>query len=79
MPITRFLWTEHVLLRADQRRFTTVEIETAVQTQHPHRTRNAGEGHWRVETDRLVVIYDHPAGDERTVRILTAWRPRRRR
>lgn len=79
MTVSRFVWTDHVLLRAGQRRFTRVEVEAAVQTQHPHRTRNPGDGNWRVETDRLVVIYDHPAGDEDTVRILTAWRPRRRR
>lgn len=44
---------------------------------HRARRRNAGEAAWLVVSGRLVVVYEHPDGDDPLVaRIVTVWRRR---
>jgi hypothetical protein len=80
MTIERFKWTIHAEDRLSQRGVTRVSVEHAVRELHPFRTNNQGAAEWRVDTGRLVVIYDHPAGgDVDMARIVSVWSKRQRR
>lgn len=62
-PIT-VLWTDHALAKAEHLGIARADIESAVLAGHAQRRRNAGAADWRVDADRLAVIYNHPdAGD----------------
>jgi hypothetical protein len=68
-------WTDHALTKARFLGFAREDVERAVLDGHRSRRRNAGDAEWRVTSGRLVVLYDHPDGDDRSVaRIVTLWR-----
>jgi hypothetical protein len=53
------------------------DIALAVLGHHKSRERNHGAAQWRVTVDRLVVVYDHPDGDDTgCARVVTLWRRR---
>ncbi len=81
MPIERFVWTTHAEERLYDRKLTRHLVEQAIREGHPMRETNAGEADWRVISGQLVVIYDHPDGDDiDAARIVSVWtRPRKRR
>jgi hypothetical protein len=73
----RFRWTDHALAKAQVLGISHTDVETAVLEGHGQRRRNAGEAEWRVTSGGLVVLYDHPDGDDpATARIVTIWRRR---
>lgn len=80
MPITRFVWTDHAVLRLVQRRLEHSDVEEAIRTSHDERRVNEGEADRLVEGVtplgvRIEAIYDHPVGtDEARIRIVSAWR-----
>ncbi|HEY4811530.1 MAG TPA: DUF4258 domain-containing protein [Solirubrobacteraceae bacterium] len=80
MPITRFVWTDHTILRLAYRRLERSDVEEAIRTSHDERRVNEGEADWLVQGMTplgvwIEAIYDHPVGgDETTVRIVSAWR-----
>jgi hypothetical protein len=80
MTIDRFTWTIHAEERLPQRELTRARVERAVRELHPIREANQGAAAWRIDTGRLVVVYDHPDGDDiDAVRIVSAWSKRRRK
>jgi uncharacterized protein YjiS (DUF1127 family) len=73
------IWTVHALERLPERGLSRDEIERAVRRLHPLRQPNEGEADWRIDTRRFVVLYDHPdKSDPDAIRIVTAWRKRRK-
>lgn len=79
MAIDRITWTDHALLRLDQRGLSALAVEAAVRDGHDNRVHNLGEADWLVETviangRGLGVIYDHPVrGDDTHALIVSAW------
>lgn len=79
MPIERFIWTDHALLRLEQRGLTRFEVEEAVREGHEIRHVNPGDADWRVEgvrTDgrRFVVVFDSPVREgDRAACVVSAW------
>jgi hypothetical protein len=68
-------WTLHALDKARQLGFARSDIETAVLDGHRERRRNTGKAAWQVISGRLVVVYEHPDGDDLlTARVVTVWR-----
>lgn len=64
----RFVWTFHALERLTERGLTREDVEQAVGDEHPIRKANSGEADWRVDTGRIVVLYDCPdKGDINTI------------
>lgn len=73
----RVAWTDHALVKARALDIAHADVEAVVLEEHPARRRNAGAARWRVSSGRLVVLYDHPDGDdETTARVVTVWRRR---
>jgi hypothetical protein len=79
-PIDRFRWTDHALLRLDQRHLATFEVEQAIREQHEARRPNDGRANWLIAAKTpdgraFEAIYDHPiAGDESVALIVSVWR-----
>ncbi len=70
-------WTLHALDKAQQLGFARIDVEAAVLGGHRARRRNTGEAAWMVVVGRLVVVYEHPDGDDPLVaRVVTVWRRR---
>lgn len=70
-------WTRHALDKAQQLGFPRHDVEAALLDRHRERRRNRGNAGWRVTAGRLVVVYEHPDGDDLQVaRIVTIWRQR---
>jgi hypothetical protein len=75
-PIT-VIWTLHALDKARQLGFARSDVEDAVLSGHRSRRRNAGEAAWMVVAGRLVIVYEHPDGEDPLVaRVVTVWRRR---
>jgi hypothetical protein len=75
----QFVWTFHALERLAERGLTREDVEGAVHDEHPTRETNPGKADWRIDTGRIVVLYDCPdKRDIDVIRIVTAW-PKRRR
>lgn len=74
---TRIRWSDHALVKAAAFGLARADVEAVVLEGHATRQRNAGAARWRVSTGRLVVLYEHPDGDdETTARVVTLWRRR---
>jgi len=70
-------WTRHALEKAQQLGFARDDVESALLDRHRERRRNTGKAGWRVVADRLVIVYEHPDGEDPLVaRIVTIWRQR---
>ena len=70
-------WTLHALDKAQQLGFPRIDVEAAVLGGHRARRRNAGQAAWMVVAGRLVVVYEHPDGDDPlAARVVTVWRQR---
>jgi len=70
-------WTLHALDKARQLGFSRGDVEAAVLGGHRRRRRNPGNAGWQVVHGRLVVVYEHPDGDDSTTaRVVTVWRQR---
>jgi hypothetical protein len=75
-----FLWTSHALKRLSERGLTRRAAEQAVRDLHPLRVPNDGAADWRIDANRISVLYDHPVANKtNVVRIITAWPKRRER
>jgi hypothetical protein len=80
VAIEHFLWTEHAVLRLDQRRLPRSDVEQAIRDNHGERLANDGQADWLIASVtalgvRFEAIYDHPVeGDEHVARIVSAWR-----
>lgn len=78
--IARFTWSDHALLRLDQRHLATFEVEQAIREHHEARRPNDGRADWLIAAKTpdgraFEAIYDHPAaGDEALARIVSVWR-----
>jgi hypothetical protein len=71
------IWTLHALDKARQLGFARSDVEDAVLSGHRARRRNAGEAAWMVVAGRLVIVYEHPHGEDPLVaRVVTVWRRR---
>jgi hypothetical protein len=73
-------WTKHAEARLAAWRLNGFEVEEAVRHLHCLRTKNRGDGDWRIDAplsdrpDILVVIYDHAEDiDAGMARIVTVW------
>lgn len=70
-------WTDHALDKAQQFSFARHDVESALLDGHRKRRHNKGRAAWQVVAGRLVVVYEHPDGDDPLVaRIVTIWRRR---
>lgn len=70
-------WTHHALDKAQQFGIARQDVEAAVLERHRERRRNSGEADWQISTGRLVIVYEHPDGDDPlAARIVTLWRRR---
>lgn len=70
-------WTLHALDKARQLGFARTDVEAVVLGGRRKRRRNAGEAGWKVVAGRIVVVYEHPDGDDPLVaRVVTVWRRR---
>jgi hypothetical protein len=70
-------WTRHALDKAQQLGFPRPDVEAALLERHRERRRNRGNAGWRVTAGRLLIVYEHPDGDDPLVaRIVTIWRQR---
>ena len=57
--------------------FARSDVERLLLEQHHARTRNSGAAGWRLLVGRLVLVYDHPDGDDPSAaRLVTLWRRR---
>ncbi len=80
MTIKRFVWTEHALLRLDQRHLTRIDVERTIREGHGERVANDGRAAWLLAGLTAYgvpfeTIYDHPAGgDDSVARVVSAWR-----
>jgi hypothetical protein len=80
VAIEHFIWTEHALMRLDDRRLEASEVEQAIRDGHLDRQVNDGRAEWLVsgktaDGTAFEAIYDHPHGDdEAAVRIVSVWR-----
>jgi len=80
VAIEHFVWTDHAVLRLDERRLTQSDVEQAIREGHRGRRVNEGEADWLIEGITgygvaFEAVYDHPVGDdETTARIVSAWR-----
>jgi hypothetical protein len=71
VAIERFVWTDHALLRLDERHLTRSDVEQAIRDGHRGRQVNDGQADWLIEgltADgvRFEAVYDHPAGNDET-------------
>jgi hypothetical protein len=77
--IQEFEWTNHATYRRRKRRVSQAGIEAAINSEHPYRVTNAGEGDWMVswvagDGRPCEVVYDHPVyGDASVVRVVTVF------
>ncbi len=71
---TTVLWTDHALAKAQFLGIPRSDVEDAILEHHDRRVRNARAADWLVRSGRLVVAYNHPAGDELTALVVTLWR-----
>ena len=71
---TTVLWTDHALVKAQLLGIPRSDVEDVILNGHDHRVRNAGAADWLVRSGRLVVAYNHPAGDDLTALVVTIWR-----
>ncbi len=67
-------WTDHALTKANLLGIATTDVENAVVTRHRERSRNTGAADWLLVSGRIVIAYNHPAGDDLTALIVTVWR-----
>lgn len=73
----RVVWSDHAIVKARSLGIARFDIEGSVVGRHASRERNRGAGNWRIVVGRIVVIYNHPDGDdELTARVVTVWRRR---
>ena len=71
---TTVIWTDHALVKAQLLGIARSDVEDAVLGGHDRRVRNVRAADWLVRSGRLVVAYNHPAGDEMTALVVTLWR-----
>jgi hypothetical protein len=70
-------WTHHALDKARQLGFARQDVEAMLLERHRDRRRNKGEAAWRIVAGRLVILYEHPDGDDPlAARVVTLWRRR---
>jgi predicted secreted Zn-dependent protease len=70
-------WTRHALDKAQKLGFARHDVESVLLERHRERRRNAGKAAWRVAAGRLVIVYEHPDGDDPlAARVVTVWRRR---
>ena len=80
MAIERFLWTDHAVVRLNERRLRRDDVELAIRQGHALRRANAGQADWLIagvtpDGSAFEAIYDHPVRrDETTARIVSVWR-----
>jgi hypothetical protein len=67
-------WTDQAVVKANVLGIARADIEDAVMTRHRERSRNTGAADWLVVSGRIVIAYNHPAGDELTALVVTVWR-----
>lgn len=73
----RVRFTDHAVVKAAMLGYATADVVAVVLEHHEQRRRNRGAAQWRVEVDRLVVVYDHPDdADPGCARVVTLWRRR---
>lgn len=68
------VWTDHALVKAQLLGIARLDVEDAILSGHDRRARNARSADWLVQSGRLVVAYNHPAGDEMTALVVTLWK-----
>lgn len=74
---TRVAWTDHALVKASVLGLARLDVERWIIEEHATRVRNAGNADWRVTHGRIVIVYNHPDGDDHAMaRIVTVWRRR---
>jgi len=61
-------------VKAQLRGISTSDVENLVLAEHGRRVRNPRAADWLVRSGRLVIAYNHPAGDELTALVVTLWR-----
>lgn len=70
-------WTHHALDKARQLGFARHDVEATLLEHHQERRRNTGEAAWQIIAGRLVIVYEHPDGDDLlAARVVTLWRRR---
>jgi hypothetical protein len=70
-------WTQHALAKAQMLGFARHDVEIALLDHHEKRRRNPGQAAWQLMAGRLVIVYEHPDGeDPLSARIVTLWRRR---
>ncbi len=68
-------WTDHALAKAGLLGIARAEVEEAIFTGRPRRTRNTRSADWLLKVGRLAIAYNHPdQGDELGARVVTLWR-----
>jgi hypothetical protein len=67
-------WSDHAIVKASLLGIARADIEDVVLTGHRERSRNTGAADWLLVSGRIVIAYNHPAGDELTALIVTVWR-----
>lgn len=59
MPIESFQWTDHALLRLDQRQLCREDVEQAIREHHDERRVNDGQADWLVSgTTHLGIRFE---------------------
>jgi len=71
---TTVVWTDHALVKAQLLGIARSDVEDAILSGHDRRVRNARAADWLVQSGRLVVAYNYPAGDDMTALVVTLWR-----
>jgi Domain of unknown function (DUF4258) len=80
MAIERIIWTDHALLRIEQRQLARFEVEEAIRDAHDARSPNDGKADSLISASlaagrQIEAIYDHPVrGDTTVVRVISVWR-----
>lgn len=70
-------WTAHALVKVEVLGIDATQVERSVLEYDAVRRPNPGSAGWRVDAGRLVIVYEHPDGeDPSAARIVTLWRRR---
>lgn len=73
----RIVWTDHARVKAHVLGIALTDVESWIAQRHGRRERNHGAADWRVAVGSVVVVYNHPDGDDaRVARVVTVWRRR---
>lgn len=71
---TTVTWTDHALAKAHLLGIPIADVEDALLADHERRTRNSRAADWLLRSQRLVIAYNYPAGDDQTALVVTLWR-----